>query len=368
MELITAQKHAAEINYSETGSSSIASVGSTIENLSYVLDNSMETKARIVKVVDVIGRTTIAVKFNEIGGGQPVGAIISNPAFVANIGLLSQISVAAYNKGNVVADNTTSGGLASVEVIGDEGLSTIEVTPQSPFDEVRITIPSLAEVAEVVNVHGFYTRPDLNNNGIPDCSEVPEDQNSVKVVDWTKHTCVNNMLLGSVAINLSGVETGSTYSAHLICYPFNGIGETVEVDATSTQADSNGEAVLNIQLPVGDYSISGLPYNGIHVQVHSLKTTWKKNPAELRNQIMRALGILRSCYSISHKEFLELFAKVKLGISLGFVNIKNEDMFNDLLEQCASGALQVMNKMMLPTEQIDIKRAELLVQTFKTIY
>lgn len=280
MELITAQKHAAEINYSETGSSSIASVGSTIENLSYVLDNSMETKARIVKVVDVIGRTTIAVKFNEIGGGQPVGAIISNPAFVANIGLLSQISVAAYNKGNVVADNTTSGGLASVEVIGDEGLSTIEVTPQSPFDEVRITIPSLAEVAEVVNVHGFYTRPDLNNNGIPDCSEVPEDQNSVKVVDWTKHTCVNNMLLGSVAINLSGVETGSTYSAHLICYPFNGIGETVEVDATSTQADSNGEAVLNIQLPVGDYSISGLPYNGIHVQVHSLKTTWKKNPAD----------------------------------------------------------------------------------------
>ena len=281
MELITAQKHGAEINYSETGSSSIASVGSTIENLSYVLDNSMETKARIVKVVDVIGRTTIAVKFNEIGGGQPVGAIISNPAFVANVGLLSQISVSAYNKGNVVADNTTSGGLASVEVIGDEGLSTIEVTPQSPFDEVRITIPSLAEVAEVVNVHGFYTRPDLNNNGIPDCSEVPEDQNSVKVVDWTKHTCVNNnTLLGTVDIKLSGVETGSTYSAHLICYPFNGIGETVEVDATSTPADSNGEAVLNIQLPVGYYSISGLPYNGIHVQVHSLKTTWKKNPAD----------------------------------------------------------------------------------------
>lgn len=280
MELITAQKHGAEINYSETGSSSIASVGSTIENLSYVLDNSMETKARIVKVVDVIGRTTIAVKFNEIGGGQPVGAIISNPAFVANIGLLSQISVAAYNKGNVVADNTTSGGLASVEVIGDEGLSTIEVTPQSPFDEVRITIPSLAEVGKVVNVHGFYTRPDLNNNGIPDCSEVPEDQNSVKVVDWTKHTCVNNMLLGTVEIKLSGVETGSTYSAHLTCYPFNGIGETVEVDATSTPAGSNGEAVLNIQLPVGDYSISGLPYNGIHVQVHSLKTTWKKNPAD----------------------------------------------------------------------------------------
>lgn len=280
MELITAQKHGAEINYSETGSSSVASVGSTIENLSYVLDNSMETKARIVKVADVIGRTTIAVKFNEIAGGQPVGVLLSNPAFVANVGLLNQISVVAYSHGSAVADNTTSGGLASVELIGDEGLSTIEVTPQSPFDEVRLTIPTLADVAAVVNVYGFYTRPDLNNNGIPDCSEEPDDQSSVSVTEWDKHVCADNSLSGTVHITLSGIEEGSTYSARLTCYPFNGAGETVEVDATTVPANSEKKAVMTIQLPVGNYSISGLPYNGMHVQVHAPKTTWKKNPVD----------------------------------------------------------------------------------------
>lgn len=281
MEMITSQKYGAKINYSETGSSSVLGVGSTISDISNVLDNSMTSFATIGAVASVIGQSTIAIKFNELGAGQPVGAIISGPALLADVSLLSKTSIVAYRGGTAVADNTTSGGVASIEAIGDDGLNIIEVTPKTAFDEVRITFPSVLSALEVIKVHGFYMRPDKNNNGIPDCSEVPEDQNSVKVVDWTKHTCVNNnTLLGTVAIKLSGVETGSTYSAHLICYPFNGIGETVEVDATSTPAGSNGEAVLNIQLPVGDYSISGLPYNGIHVQVHSLKTTWKKNPAD----------------------------------------------------------------------------------------
>lgn len=46
---------------------------------------------------------------------------------------------------------------------------------------------------------------------------------------------------------------------------------------TSTPAN-NGTAVLEVSLPVGDYSISGLPFNGLRAQVHPLKTTWKRNP------------------------------------------------------------------------------------------
>ena len=99
----------------------------------------------------------------------------------------------------------------------------------------------------------------------------------------------------------------------------------------------------------------------------SRQELWRKNTDKVRNQIMRALGVLKSCYSITHKEFLELYAMVKLGIGLGVVNIKNLEVFDDLLEQCASGALQVMNKAVLPEEQINVKRAELLVQTFKHI-
>ena len=281
MELITTQKHGAEINYSETGSSAAVSVGSTLNNLANVLDNSLTTHAQIVKVASVIGRTTIAVKFNEIGAGQPVGAVISNPAYLTNVGLLSQISLVAYKGGTAVADNTTSGGVASVEVIGNDGLSTIEVTPQSPYDEVRITFPSVVDVGEVINVHGFYTRPDLNNNGIPDCAEEPDDQTTVQVKTWDHHVCADaGTQQGTIGITLSGLKEGTTYSARLTCYPYNGVGQTEERDVTSTAAGSDGQAILEVSLPVGDYSISGLPYNGLHAQVHPLQTTWKKAAAD----------------------------------------------------------------------------------------
>ena len=280
MEMITSQKYGAKINYSETGSSSVLGVGSTISDISNVLDNSMTSYATIGAVASVIGQSTIAIKFNELGAGQPVGAIISGPALLADVSLLSKTSIVAYRGGTAVADNTTSGGVASVEAIGDEGLNIIEVTPKTAYDEVRITFPSVLDALKVIKVHGFYTRPDRNNNGIPDCAEEPDDQTIVNVSDWTEHVCINPETgEGIIDITLSGIGEGSTYTADLICYPYNGSGQTVERTVTSTSA-SGGTAILSVSLPVGDYSISGLPYNGLRAQVHPWKTTWKRNASD----------------------------------------------------------------------------------------
>ncbi|WP_297272504.1 hypothetical protein [uncultured Bacteroides sp.] len=281
MEMITAQKHGADINYAETVNSSAISVIGTIEDLGNVLDNSMDTYATIGGGVSVANKTTIAVKLNEMSAGQPVGAIVRNPAYVAGVDVLNNVSLVAYRQGEAVADNTSSGGVASVEVIGDDGLWMIEVTPQAPYDEVRITFGSLASVIDATYVYGFYTRPDLNNNGIPDCAETPDEQIVVSVTGWDKHVCADaGTQEGQISILLSGVTAGSSYSAKLTCYPYNGVGETIEREVTSTTATDGGAATLTFSLPVGDYSISGLPYNGLHVQVHPLQTTWKKNPVD----------------------------------------------------------------------------------------
>lgn len=280
MEMITSQKYGAKINYSETGSSSVLGVGSTISDISNVLDNSMTSYATIGAVANVIGQSTIAIKFNELGAGQPVGAIISGPALLADVSLLSKTSIVAYRGGTAVADNTTSGGVASIEAIGDDGLNIIEVTPKTAFDEIRITFPSVLDALKVIKVHGFYTRPDKNNNGIPDCAEEPDDQTIVNVSGWTEHVCINPETgEGIIDITLSGIGDGSTYTADLICYPYNGSGQTVERTVTSTSA-SDGTAILSVSLPVGDYSISGLPYNGLRAQVHPSKTTWKRNASD----------------------------------------------------------------------------------------
>lgn len=279
MEMITAQKHGATINYAETKSSSVASVGATTNNLSYVIDNSQQTAASIVTGVSLISRSTVAVKFNSIRGGQPVGAILRTPGYVLNASVLQNVAIAAYNGGQAVASESTSGGLASIEVISDAGLAYMEVTPLQDYDEVRISFPSLADALKTIWLSGFYIRPDANGNGIPDCAEELEVQGEIDIVyrDITEHVCVGKTTyLGNVRISVDAKPELLGTELTFTCYPYNGNGQKIEQEA-ALQQDNNGY-FFKLSLPVGDYSISGLStYNGLRAQVHPQKTTWKRN-------------------------------------------------------------------------------------------
>lgn len=282
MEMITAQKHGATINYAETKSSSAASVGATMNNLSYVIDNSQQTAASIVAGVSLISRSTVAVKFNSIRGGQPLGAILRTPGYVLNASVLQNVTIAAYNGGQAVASESTSGGLASIEVISDAGLAYMEVTPLQGYDEVRISFPSLADALETVWLSGFYIRPDANGNGIPDCAEEPDDQGETDIAykSITEHVCVDETTyLGNVRIFVDAQDDKVGTKLTFTCYPYNGNGQKIEQEAELRQDDKG--YFFELSLPVGDYSISGLStYNGLRAQVHPLKTTWKRNASD----------------------------------------------------------------------------------------
>lgn len=282
MEMITAQKHGATINYAETKSSSVASVGTTMNNLSYVIDNSQQTAASIVAGVSLISRSTVAVKFNSIRGGQPLGAILRTPGYVLNASVLQNVTIVAYNGGQAVASESTAGGLASIEVISDAGLAYMEVTPLQDYDEVRISFPSLADALETVWLSGFYIRPDANGNGIPDCAEEPDDQGETDIAykSITEHVCVDETTyLGNVRIFVDAQDDKVGTKLTFTCYPYNGNGQKIEQEAELQQDDKG--YFFELSLPVGDYSISGLStYNGLRAQVHPLKTTWKRNTAD----------------------------------------------------------------------------------------
>lgn len=284
MEMITAQKHGATINYAETKFPSAASVGATMNNLSYVIDNSQQTAASIVAGVSLISRSTVAVKFNSIRGGQPVGAILRTPELL-NASVLQNVTIAAYNGGQAVASESTSGGLASIEVISAAGLAYMEVTPLQDYDEVRISFPSLADALETVWLSGFYIRPDANGNGIPDCAEEPADQGGTDGITYksiTEHVCVDETNdLGKVRISVDAQDDKVGTKLTFTCYPYNGNGQKIEQEAALQHDQDNNGYFFELSLPVGDYSISGLPtYNGLRAQVHPLKTTWKRNAAD----------------------------------------------------------------------------------------
>lgn len=284
MEMITAQKHGATINYAETKFPSVVGVGTTMNNLSYVIDNSQQTAASIVAGVSLISRSTVAVKFNSIRGGQPVGAILRKPGYGLNASVLQNVTIAAYNGGQAVASESTSGGLASIEVISDAGLAYMEVTPLQDYDEVRISFPSLADALETVWLSGFYIRPDANGNGIPDCAEEPDDQGGTDGITYkgiTGHVCVDETNdLGHVRISVDAKPELLKKLITFTCYPYNGNGQKIEQEAELQHQDDKGY-FFELSLPVGDYSISGLStYNGLRAQVHPLKTTWKRNPTD----------------------------------------------------------------------------------------
>lgn len=284
MEMITAQKHGATINYAETKSPSVVGVGTTMNNLSYVIDNSQQTAASIVAGVSLISRSTVAVKFNRVRGGQPVGAILRTPGYALNASVLQNVTIAAYNGGQAVASESTSSGLASIEVISDAGLAYMEVTPLQDYDEVRISFPSLANALETVWLSGFYIRPDANGNGIPDCAEEPADQGGTDGITYksiTEHVCVDETNdLGKVRISVDAQDDKVGTKLTFTCYPYNGNGQKIEQEAGLKQQDDK-DYFFELSLPVGDYSISGLStYNGLRAQVHPRKTTWKRNAAD----------------------------------------------------------------------------------------
>lgn len=283
MEMITAQKHGATINYAETKSPSVVGVGTTMNNLSYVIDNSQQTAASIVAGVSLISRSTVAVKFNRVRGGQPVGAILRTPGYVLSASVLQNVTIAAYNGGQAVASESTSSGLASIEVISDAGLAYMEVTPLQDYDEVRISFPSLANALKTVWLSGFYIRPDANGNGIPDCAEEPDDQGGTDGITYkgiTEHVCMDETTyLGKVRISVDAQDDKAKLT--FTCYPYNGNGQKIEQEAALQRDQDNNGYFFELSLPVGDYSISGLPtYNGLRAQVHPLKTTWKRSAAD----------------------------------------------------------------------------------------
>jgi len=283
MEMITAQKHGATINYAETKFPSVVGVGTTMNNLSYVIDNSQQTAASIVAGVSLISRSTVAVKFNRVRGGQPVGAILRTPGYGLNASVLQNVTIAAYNGGQAVASESTSSGLASIEVISNAGLAYMEVTPLQDYDEVRISFPSLAKALETVWLSGFYIRPDANGNGIPDCAEEPDDQGGTDGITYksiTEHVCVDETNdLGKVRISVDAQDDKVGTKLTFTCYPYNGNGQKMEQEAELQQDDKG--YFFELSLPVGDYSISGLStYNGLRAQVHPQKTTWKRSAAD----------------------------------------------------------------------------------------
>lgn len=272
IELLTPASYGAEINYAETKATGVANVGASFNNLSKLLDSDKESYATVT-YTEVIGKTSVAVRFNEMFGIQrQIGFIVSFPEYLADVDLLAGTKMSVYYHGNPVAPSVGHEQLLDVQLIGYSDKYYFETTipRETTFDEVRIELPAVAGVSKTVNLFGVYTRRDSNENGIPDCSE--EEDTGDKITYATaesEHVCYP----GNVVIQVAGGKPDTEYT--LICYDVNQNNEEKEYKLLL----DNGRFTIS-DLPVGDYYIriqEEEAAGAIHVMVHPTETTWKEN-------------------------------------------------------------------------------------------
>lgn len=270
IELLTPASYGAEINYAETKATGV-NVGASFNNLSKLLDSDKESYATVTYTE--IGKTSVAVRFNEMFGIQrQIGFIVSYPEHLADVDLLAGTKMSVYYHGNPVAPSVGHEQLLDVQLIGysDKYYYETTIPKETTFDEVRIELPAVAGLLKTVNLFGVYTRRDSNENGIPDCSE--EEDTGDKITYATaesEHVCYPE----DVVIQVAG---GKPAEYTLTCYDANKNKE--ETQQYPLPLD-NGRFIIS-GLPVGDYyiRIEGEEAAGaIHVMVHPTETTWKRD-------------------------------------------------------------------------------------------
>lgn len=271
IELLTPASYGAKINYAETKATGVANIGASFNNLSYLLDSDKESHATVT-YTEVLGKTSVAVRFNEMFGIQrQIGFIVSYPEYLADVDLLDGAKMTVYHKGNEVTSSINNGQVLGIQLIGYSNKYYYETTiPKDiAFDEVRIELPAVAGALKTVNLYGVYTRRDSNENGIPDCSEEEEAGDKITYATAeSEHVCYPD----AVVIQVAGGKPDTEYT--LTCYDVNQNNKETKYTLTLT----NGRFIIE-NLTVGDYyiRIAGEDAAGaIHVMVHPTETTWKK--------------------------------------------------------------------------------------------
>lgn len=89
-----------------------------------------------------------------------------------------------------------------------------------------------------------------------------------------------------------------------------------------------------------------------------------RDPEGLREEILDAKAEILNCNEISHEKFLKLYALIKLGIDFDFLKINDKIGFDNLLDECASSQIQVMNGRRLNEHEVQFERAKLLKDAF----
>lgn len=154
----------ASIDFANTKMFNVANIGNGYDELSNLIDDSMDTYLTLPLGVN-LGGSTISVNMGKVvDKGQQLVMVTQNLALGLGASLGEGLKLTTYLDGEE-QEELTSWKVLGADVIGSKGDSYAVLNPTKSFDQVRITPVKALSALENLQIKGFALRTDMNDDG-----------------------------------------------------------------------------------------------------------------------------------------------------------------------------------------------------------
>ena len=154
----------ASIDFANTKMFNVANIGNGYDELSNLVDESLDTYLTLPLGVN-LGGSTISVNMGKVvDKGQQLVMVTQNLALGLGASLGEGLKLTTYLDGEE-QEELTSWKILGADVIGSKGDSYAVLNPTKSFDQVRITPVKALSALENLQIKGFALRTDMNDDG-----------------------------------------------------------------------------------------------------------------------------------------------------------------------------------------------------------
>ena len=193
-QVISTNNTNASIDFANTQMVQVTNIGNGYDELSNLIDDSMDTYLTLPLGVSVSGATISVNMGKVVDKGQQLVMVTRKLALGLGVNLGEGLKLTTYLDGKE-QEELTNWKVLGADVIGSKGDSYAVLNPTKSFNQVRITPVDVVSALKNIQIKGFALRTDMNDdgtlNGYEDLLILDED----KTLDVTKTYTGATMLL-----------------------------------------------------------------------------------------------------------------------------------------------------------------------------
>lgn len=274
-----------QIVTSRTGISGVLCALCAVSNPANVVDNSSTTKGRIYLTLGVGVSGSIAVEdtANSYPAGHFAGFVLGSGG-VADIQILNKITIRTYNNGALQESKVGSSLLLNATVLQDDNQSIVGFVTTKSFDEIDVSVASLASVLVDVDVYAAVvqsappapaitspTAGSLTNDTTPTISGTAAAGNTITVKEGSTTRC-------TTTANSDGAwsctpSTALGQGEHSVTATATNLAGSAASSTVSFTIDSMAPAAPTISTPAANAQINNVtPVIGGNAEANSTIT------------------------------------------------------------------------------------------------